>query len=215
MYFLAKFKIKDFSPNDYKREYNHHHNHHGYNRITRRRSLSKNLRKSHSKMTNIHLKEVYDKNGHPIKNAFIKISNSKKKALKAARIKSKILKQKKTKKSKRKLFLGALTGGLGDMIGGAGDAISGAPAGAVVGVGAAAAGMAARTARKEQHYFDITKVQLQTNFNDFRKDYLDYEFTELRECNRVSAKINGMLSTIEKDLAYRVNNRILEMIDSV
>lgn len=212
--------MKDFSPSDYKEE----HNHYGYRRITRRespefksykrRSFSPNKKFHHSKHNIVHLQEVYDKNGNPIKNAFLKLSDSQKKSLHSKNIKSK------KKDPKRKLFLdsitgalGAVTGGTGDLIGGAGEAVAGAPTGALIGVGAAGAGMAARTARKEQHYFDMTKVQLKTNFEDFRRDYLDYEFTELRECNRVSARINGQLSQIEKDLAYRVNSRILELID--
>lgn len=125
---------------------------------------------------------------------------------------------------KRKLFLdsitGALgsvassvTGGAGDLLGSAGGAIAGAPTGALVGVGAAGAGMAARKARKEKFYFDKTRLELQMNFEDFKKEYMEYEYTELRNCNRISARINGQLGALEKNMVYRVNNRILEMID--
>ena len=126
---------------------------------------------------------------------------------------------------RRKLFLdsitgalgsvtGAVTGGVGDAIGGVGGALGGMNAGTAVGIGAAGAGLAARKGRKEQFYFDKTKLELRMNFEDFRREYMDYEYTELRNCNRLGARINGQLSALEKNLVYRVNNRILEMIDA-
>ena len=129
---------------------------------------------------------------------------------------------------RRKLFLdsitgalGSVTGGVGDMIGGAAGAVTGEDGnggistGAVVGIGAAGAGMAARKARKDKFHFDKTQFELKINFEEFRKQYVDFEYYELVQCNRLSARINGSLSSIEKNMVYRVNNRILEMIDAV
>ena len=196
------------------------------------------------KMTNIPLSGVFDRNGNPVKNAFVKIPESQKKILDAAQMNSIIktdnsipiqesqsnltfnkelqdIKNLSQNTEKRKLFLDAITGGLGAVTGGAGDligsaagAVGGASPGAMLGVGAAGAGMAARTARKEQHNFDKTKLQLEMNFEMFKNEYMEYEYTQLRECNIVSARLNGTLSSIEKNLVYRVNNRILEMIDA-
>ena len=208
-----------------------------------KRSLSvKEVNENNSsipKMESIPLTGVYDKNGNPVKNAFVKIPEAQKKILDAAEMNSVL--QKTTASStennssslikelqdiknlpkndpKRKLFLGAIagavTGGAGDAIGGAADMVGGMSPGAMVGVGAAGAGLAARTARKEQHNFDKTKIQLEMNFERFKDEYIEYEYTQLRECNIVSARVNGFLSSIEKNLVYRVNNRILEMIDA-
>ena len=197
---------------------------------------------SSPKMESIPLSGVFDRNGNPVKNAFVKIPESQKKILDAAEMNSVLAKETPTPSSdktsnfikelqdikqlpqndpKRKLFLGAITGGLGALTGGVGDAIGGAAdaaggvsPGAMLGVGAAGAGFAARTARKEQHNFDKTKLHLQMNFEMFKKEYMEYEYTQLRECNIISARLNGQLSSIEKNLVYRVNNRILEMIDA-
>ena len=140
----------------------------------------------------------------------------------------KILNSMKPGDPKRKLFLeslggalGSVTGGVGNMIGGVTGAVTGEDGGggistgAVVGIGAAGAGMAARKARKDKFHFDKTQFELKINFEEFRKQYVDFEYYELVQCNRLSARINGSLSSIEKNMVYRVNNRILEMIDAV
>ena len=139
-----------------------------------------------------------------------------------------ILKQKSLTSNdpKRKLFLGAImgglgdaagavTGGVGDLVGGAGEAVGGASPGAVLGVGAAGAGLAARKARKDKFHFDKTQLELGINFEEFRKQYIDFEYSNLRECIRETSRINGNLSSMEKNLVYRVNNRILEMVDAM
>jgi hypothetical protein len=194
------------------------------------------------KMDNVPLTGVFDRNGNPIKNAFVRIPENQKQAMDAAEMNHFLnpssanssptpmatqpqnlqnLKNLDPNDPKRKLFLdsitgalGSVTGGVGDAIGGVGGAIGGMNAGTAVGIGAAGAGLAARQGRKEQFYFDKTKLELRMNFEDFRREYMDYEYTELRNCNRLSARINGQLSALEKNLVYRVNNRILEMIDA-
>jgi len=197
-------------------------------------------------MDTVPLTGVFDRNGNPIKNAFVKIPDNQRQAIDAMEMNKLNTPSQKSiaqpqilnlppnqnidlQKIKnlppndphRKLFLDAIgglassvTGGVGDAIGGVTGAVGGMSAGTAVGIGAAGAGMAARTARKEQFYFDKTKIELEMNFETFRREYMDYEYTELRNCNRVSARINGQLSALEKNLVYRVNNRILEMIDA-
>lgn len=247
--------IIEYSAADYVSEDEHQH---GYNRLTKKQvNKVSNEKRSLSvkqistapvhKMNNVPLTGVFDRNGNPIKNAFVKIPENQKKALDAAqmnnflnptpnpsipqtRVQTPMTPQSPNLQQlnnlppgsqKRRLFLdsitgalGSVTGGVGDAIGGVGGALGGMNAGTAVGIGAAGAGMAARTARKEQFYFDKTKIELRMNFEDFRREYMDYEYTELRNCNRLSARINGQLSALEKNLVYRVNNRILEMIDA-
>lgn len=101
---------------------------------------------------------------------------------------------------KRKLFLDAIGGAL-------------STPGAAVGVGALGAGMAARTGRKEQFYFDKTKIELDMNLQNFRSDYLEYEYTALRDCNLYVSRIDGRLESLQNNLVYHINNRVLEMID--
>lgn len=170
---------------------------------------------------------VYDKNGNPVPNTFVKIPHFTN--YDASKITNFYNQQSPNPmnqaqpKGGRKLIFGALGGlantvsgalGMGEVIPGAGSGTESGAMGAAVGIGAAGAGMAARKARKEQFYFDKTRIELQINMQIFRRDYLDLEYTTLREANRHSARINGLLSALEKNMVYRLNSRLLEMIDA-
>jgi hypothetical protein len=102
---------------------------------------------------------------------------------------------------------GLFLGGLVDAVGG-----GGAAGGLLAGGAALGAGAAARAARKEKFYFDKTKLELKLNFYDFQKDFIDYEYTELRNIIRETSKLNGGLSAMSKNLVYLINNRILDII---
>jgi hypothetical protein len=175
-----------------------------------------------AKSVKVPLTGVYDRNGNPVLNTFVKIPHFTK--YDASRINNFYKNKNQSPNPNRKLIFGAIGGlvntatsavGLGNVVPGgqAGEEGNGAM-GAAVGIGAAGAGMAARKARKEQFYFDKTRLELQTNMQIFRRDYLDLEYTTLRESNRHAAKINGLLSALENNLVYRLNSRLLEMIDA-
>lgn len=196
-------------------------------------------------MSKIPLTGVFDKNGQPVQNTFIKVPEVNP-GLDASQINNYMNNQNPNfinqkipqqfgpnqgpPKKNRKLFFDAIgglvssatksvSGLLGSPSGGEdgqGSGVLGALAtpGGGVGMAAAGAGMMARKARKEQFYFDKTQLELQTNFQSFRSEYLELEYSTLRECNIHSAKINGLLSSLEKNMVYRLNSRILEMIDA-
>ena len=174
---------------------------------------------------------MYDKNGIPVQNAFIQIPQKQKEEIDAGAMNNRLNVNpnffnnvnknniqnnvsnlnaiNNTDQNKRKLFLDQI----GGLLGSANESMGGALPGVAVGVGAAGAGMAARQGRKDQFYFDKTKIELDTNFNEFKKEYTDYEYSELRRININAARLNGSLNCLEKNLVYRVNNRILEMMD--
>lgn len=115
--------------------------------------------------------------------------------------------------------MGGLTGGLTSLTGGAnkllGTEEGSAAGGIALGVGAAGAGMAARKGRQQKHHMEVMKISLRMNFYSFQKELTNTEITELQNINRVSARLNGLLNSLEKNLIYRVNNRILEMMDAL
>ena len=174
----------------------------------------------------VELTGVYDKNGNLLKNVYVKIPKQESNTFDASLINAAqpdTQSQTNNNKGNRHLFLGAITGALGSMggdLGGlansAGSALGlgdNAGGGLALGAGAAAAGAVARAARQEQHYFDVTKVQLQTNLVEFQGAFNENEYTELRKINIVASRTIGMLSSLEKGVTYRINSRMVEMID--
>lgn len=176
------------------------------------------------KQETISLSGVFDRNGNPINNAFIKVPLNPNGSIDASTLANAAqISANNAKQGKRGLMLGnlmgAVSGGLGSITGGANKLLGaeeGSAAGGIaLGVGAAGAGMAARKGRQEKHYMEVTKITLRMNFYGFQKELTDTEITELQHINRLNARLNGLLNSLEKNLIYRVNNRILEMMDSL
>lgn len=183
-----------------------------------------NQTQSPPKQETISLSGVYDRNGNPISNAFIKVPVNSNGSIDASTLANAAqISGNSAAKGKRGLMLGglmgAVSGGLGSMTGGANQLLGaeeGSAAGGIaLGVGAAGAGMAARKGRQQEHYMEVTKITLRMNFYGFQKELTDTEITELQHINRTSARLNGLLNSLEKNLIYRVNNRILEMMDAL
>lgn len=192
---------------------------------------------SNNEKQKVMLTGVYDKNGNPIKGAFIELSDEKKKELEnkhnnqiqqqfqnnnamnmtpnyqnfqQMNTQQQMINQQQMNNisnSNQNPNRGLFLGGLVDAVGG-----GGAAGGLLAGGAALGAGAAAGAARKEKFYFDKTKLELKLNFYDFQKDFIDYEYTELRNIIRETSKLNGGLSAMSKNLVYLINNRILDII---
>lgn len=124
------------------------------------------------------------------------------------------------KNGKRKLFLGAVMGGLGDAVGGLGSAVGGAvggvgdmlggEGGAGVGLGMAAAGAGAmkKQQREMEHRHAMTRVENEMAASQFSADFQDQAIEELSRAVGRATYVDGRVVTIKRNFEYSMGHLV-------
>lgn len=130
-------------------------------------------------------------------------------------------------KEKRKLFLGAVMGGLGDaagglgsaaggLVGGVGDALGG-EGGVGVGVGMAAAGAGAmkKQQREMEHRHAMSRVENEMASAQFSADFQDQAIMDLSRAVGRANYVDGRIVTIKKNFDYSMTHLLNNFYDII